>query len=177
MVSNIILSEIESFNKVFLKVMDQLFDHDMLKVMSTVLISPGTREFFLQMHLEEMENLSQMALSEDFRKYRHITLSEHILLCPLKDRDKVYPGDFEFVLAVYNHDDQLSGLIYGAVAKSDQERLIAGLMDDSLMLLCEHTIMLLCNKYAAYNRLFYTVIITWKYYQARTRICHFIRRM
>jgi len=151
-----ILSEIESFNSIFLKVVNRLIDFDVVKLMSSVLLSPGTREFFLQMNVEQMPELKYLALNEDFRKYRHITLHENIMLCPLKEEHKQSSDDFEFVLAVYSKR-QLSGLVYCSIDPKHQDSIVSGLMDETLMMLFDHTVVMLCDKYAAYNRLFYTV--------------------
>ncbi|WP_240841699.1 HD-GYP domain-containing protein [Acidaminobacter sp. JC074] len=157
MVSNIILSEIESFNKVFLEVIDVLVDEDLVKLMSSVLISPDTGEFFMQMDIEYMKALKDMAISEDFRKYRHLTLSDRVLLCPLKKEHKTSETDFEFVLVVYNNNEDIMGLIYMSVAPEKQSEVISSLNNSVNMLLLKNTIEMMCQKYAVYNRLFYSV--------------------
>jgi len=159
MVSNIILSEIESFHSIFNEVIQVLFGDEQMKMVSSVLVSPETEEFILQMDLHQMERLKEFALNEDFRIYRHITLSENILLCPLKLKDKQFDEEeFEFIISVYSKfNGKLNGLIYAVVHKSQQERIINHLYDKTRMMLLENTINLLCQKFAAYNRLFFTV--------------------
>jgi len=159
MVSNIILSEIESFHSIFNEVIQVLFGDEQMKMISSVLVSPETEEFILQMDLHQMEHLKEFALNEDFRIYRHITLSENILLCPLKVKDKQFDEEeFEFVISVYSKSNgKLNGLIYAVVHQSQQERIINHLYDKTRMMLLENTINLLCQKFSAYNRLFFTV--------------------
>jgi len=159
MVSNIILSEIESFHSIFNEVIQVLFGDEQMKMVSSVLVSPETEEFILQMDLHQMERLKEFALNEDFRIYRHITLSENILLCPLKLKDKQFDEEeFEFIIAVYSKSNgKLNGLIYAVVHQSQQERIINHLYDKTRMMLLENTINLLCQKFSAYNRLFFTV--------------------
>lgn len=157
MVSNIILSDIESFNKIFLKVMDVVLDNDQMKRLASVLISPSTGEFIMQMNIESMTRLKDFALNENFRKYRHLTLEDSVLLCPLKDEDKSFEEDFEFFLAIYNGNDQLVGLIYGAVDSVHQSAIIDYLNNKAHMMLLHHTMMMMCEKYAVYNRLFFSV--------------------
>ena len=55
MVSNIILSEIESFHSIFNEVVQVLFGDEEMKIISSVLISPETEEFILQMDLHQMK--------------------------------------------------------------------------------------------------------------------------
>lgn len=157
MVSNVILSDIESFNKIFLEVIDLVVDYDQIKLISSVLISPNTGEFFMQMNVENMSTLKQFALSEDFRKYRHLTLSESVLLCPLKDKDKLNGEDFEFFIAIYDKGQKLIGLIYVSVDKKDQASAISQMNNRANMMLLSNTIKMMCEKYAVYNRLFFSV--------------------
>ncbi len=157
MVSNIILSEIESFNKVFLEVIDVLIDEELIKLMSSVLISPDTGEFFMQMDIEYMHLLKEMAITEDFTKYRHLTLSDRVLLCPLKEEHKMSKTDFEFVIAVYSNSQSVMGLIYISVAPEKQAEVVSGLNNSVNMLVLKNTIDMMCQKYAIYNRLFYSV--------------------
>lgn len=159
MVSNIILSEIESFHSIFNEVIQVLFGDEEMKMISSVLISPETEEFILEMDLHQMKPLKQLALNEDFRIYRHITLNKNVLLCPLKSKDKQFDDEeFEFVLSIYSKcNGKLNGLIYGVIHQSQQERIINHFYDKTRMMLLENTVNSLCQKFSSYNRLFFTV--------------------
>lgn len=157
MISNVILSEIESFYEIFDEVISLMFEEEM-KVVSSVLISPDTKEFMLEMNLDLMPRLKELTLKDDFKSYRHLTLNDSILLCPLKDDDKKEnEAIFEFFVVVYSKNNVLQGVIYGGVDSLYQEKLINHLNNRLILTLLENTIMLLSQKFASYNRLFFSV--------------------